>query len=195
MERTRLYRQGRVPEALQKKRREPRQVLGQGRQAARLDQALYARQERLVRLSRRVDQMVRGRHAERLGQLHRPASEEARQADRHHLRARRPRARGEAHHLSRAAQAGVPPGQCAEGKRGQARRPGDDLSADDPGDGLRHARLRADRRHPLGRVRRLLAGTRWRDASRTANRSFSSRPTRACAAGARSRSRPTPMRR
>ena len=102
--------------------------------------------------------MVRGRHPQRLRQLHRPASEEARQADRHHLRARRPRARGEAHHLSRAAQGRLPLGQRAEGERGQARRPGDDLSADDPGSGLRHARLRADRRHPFRRVRRLLAG-------------------------------------
>ena len=102
--------------------------------------------------------MVRGRHPQRLRQLHRPASEEARQADRHHLRARRPRARGEAHHLSRAAQGRLPLGQRAEGERGQARRPGDDLSADDPGSRLRHARLRADRRHPFRRVRRLLAG-------------------------------------
>ena len=39
----------------------------------------------LVRLSRRLDQMVRGRHAQRRRQLHRPPFEEARQAGRHHL--------------------------------------------------------------------------------------------------------------
>ena len=33
----------------------------------------------------RIDQMVRGRHTQRLGQLHRPASEEARRPGRHHL--------------------------------------------------------------------------------------------------------------
>ena len=130
-----------------------------GKEGKRLDwiRPYTPRQERLVRLSRRLDQMVRGRHPQRRRQLHRPASEEARQADRHHLGARRPRA-SEAHHLSRAAQGRLPLGQRAEGERGQARRPGDDLSADDPGSGLRHARLRADRRHPFRRVRRLLAG-------------------------------------
>ena len=40
----------------------------------------------------------------------------------------------------------------------QKRRPRHDLPADDPRGGLRDARLRAARRHPLGRVRRLLAG-------------------------------------
>ena len=40
----------------------------------------------------------------------------------------------------------------------QARRPRHHLSADDPGGGLRHARLRAHRRHSLRGVRRLLAG-------------------------------------
>ena len=58
---------------------------------------------------------------------------------------------------SRAASRGVPVGQRAAQPRGQARRPGDHLPADDPGSGLRHARLRAARRRAFGGVRRLLA--------------------------------------
>ena len=48
--------------------------------------------------------------------------------------------------------------QCTEGARRQKGRPRHDLSADDPGSGLRDAGLRADRRDPFRRVRRLLAG-------------------------------------
>ena len=138
-------------------RRQAGQVLGQGRQAHRLDQALHHRQEHFVRLSRYLDQMVRGRHAQRRRQLHRPASEEARQAGRHHLGAGRSQRPSQAHHLSRAAPRSLPPGQCAEGQRGQARRPGHDLSADDPRSRLRHAGLRPHRRGALDRVRRVLA--------------------------------------
>ena len=49
----------------------------------------------------------------------------------------------------------------------------------------RDARVRAHRRDPLGRLRRLLGHARCAGASRTAARSCSSPPTRACAAGAR----------
>ena len=66
--------------------------------------------------------------------------------------------RCQAHHLSRAARECLQVRQCAEGARRQARRPRHDLPADDPGSGLRHARLRAHRRDPFRRVRRLLAG-------------------------------------
>ena len=59
----------------------------------------------------------------------------------------------------------------------------------------RHARLRAHRRHPLGRVRRLLAGLARRPHRRLRLATSSSPPTRACAAAARFRSRPTPTRR
>ena len=48
--------------------------------------------------------------------------------------------------------------QCAQVDGRQPRRPRHHLLADDPRGGLRHARLRAHRRHPLGGVRRLLAG-------------------------------------
>ena len=51
---------------------------------------------------RRVDQMVRGRHAQRVVQLHRPASRHARRPGRDHLGRRRP-VRVQAHHLPRAA--------------------------------------------------------------------------------------------
>ena len=61
-------------------------------------------------------------------------------------------------HLSRAARAGLPARQRAQGPGRQEGRPGHDLHADDPRDGLRDARLRADRRDPFGGVRRLLAG-------------------------------------
>ena len=61
-------------------------------------------------------------------------------------------------HLPRAAPGGVQARQRAQGARGREGRSGHDLHADDPRDRLCHARLRADRRDPLGGVRRLLAG-------------------------------------
>ena len=48
--------------------------------------------------------------------------------------------------------------QRAQGQRRQTRRPRHHLPAHDPGSGLRHARLRAHRRHSFRGVRRLLAG-------------------------------------
>ena len=195
LEEKRLHRQGRVREALREERREAGQVLGQAGQADRLDQALHARQEHVLRLSRRLDQMVRGRHAQRLGQLHRPPPEEARRPGRHHLGARRSRRAPAPHHLSRAPPRGEHLRQRAQVDGRQARRPRHHLSADDPRGGLRHARLRAHRRHPFGGVRRLLAGLALPAASPTASRSLSSPPTRACAAARRSRSSTIPTRR
>ena len=84
----------------------PDKFWGKAGQAARLDQALYARQEHLLRLSRHLDQMVRGRHAQCQRQLHRPASEEARQQAAIIWEPDDPRRRRRAHHLSRAAQRG-----------------------------------------------------------------------------------------
>ena len=81
-----------------------------------------------------------------------------------------PNAQAQAHHLSRIAPRSLPPGQCAEGQRGQARRPRHHLSADDPGSGLRHARLRAHRRDAFHRVRRFLARLARGPHRRTANR-------------------------
>ena len=102
-------------------------------------------------------QMVRRRRAQRLGQLPRPPS--GRRA------AIRSRSSGKAtipptaatHHLSRAARRSLPLRQCAEGAGRAKGRPGHHLPADDPRGGRRHARLRADRRDPFDRVRRLLA--------------------------------------
>ena len=61
-------------------------------------------------------------------------------------------------HLPRAAPRGVPDGKRPAQPRRRPRRYGHDLPADDPRGRLRDARLRASRRDPLGRVRRLLAG-------------------------------------
>ena len=69
----------------------------------------------------------------------------------------------------------------------QEGRPRHHLSADDPRGGLRHARLRAHRRHPFGRVRRLLAGLARRPHRGLQVEASSSPPTKACAAAARCR--------
>ena len=92
----------------------------------------------------------------------------------HHLRASSP---SEVGHFANVL-------KCARRQEG---RPRHDLSADDPRGGLRDARLRADRRDPFDRVRRLLARRarrphRGREVARS-----SSPPTRACAAAARCR--------
>ena len=63
------------------------------------------------------------------------------------------------------------------------------ISADDPRGGFRHARPRAHRCHPLGGVRRVLAGRARR------GRSWSLPPTKGCAAARRSSSSTTPTRR
>ena len=101
----------------------------------------------------------------------------------------------EAHHLRRAPRAGLPLRQCAQGAGRQEGRPRHDLSADDPRGGLRDARLRAHRRDPFGRVRRLLARRARRAHRGLRSRLSSSPPTRACAAAARCRSRPMSTRR
>ena len=102
---------------------------------------------------------------------------------------------GREDHLSAAARARLQVRQRAEGARRQEGRPRHDLPADDPRGGLRDARLRAHRRGAFGRVRRLLAGQPRRPHRGCAIPSSSSRPTRACAAASRSRSRRTPTRR
>ncbi len=91
------------------------------------------------------------------GELHRPPPARPRRPDRDHLGAGRPERRAAAHHLRRAARAGLPDRQRAQGDGRRPRRPGGDLPADDPRGGLRHAGLRPDRRDPLGGVRGLLA--------------------------------------
>ena len=118
----------------------------------------------------------------------------ARRPGRHHLGGRRPDP-GREDHLPPAARAGVQVRQRAEGQRRQEGRPRHHLSADDPRGGLRDAGLRPHRRGAFGGVRRLLARQPRRPHRRLPTPSSSSRPTRACAAAGRSRSRRTPTRR
>ena len=74
--------------------------------------------------------------AQRLGQLPRPPSRQARRPDRHHLGGRRPGTRPQ-DHLSRAASRGLPLRQRAEGLGVQQGRPRHHLHADDPRGGGR----------------------------------------------------------
>ena len=84
---------------------------------------------------------------------------------------------------------------CCTIARRQEGRPRHHLHADDSRGGLRDARLRAHRRDPFRGVRRLLAGFARRPHRGLPSRRSSSPPTKACAAAARCRSRPTPTRR
>ena len=134
----------------------PQRLLGRAGQAHRLDEALPQGRERLLRPRQHLDQMVRGRRPERRLELHRPPSRQARRPDRDHLGGRRSLA-VQAHHLPPAARRSLQDGQHPAHPERQEGRPRHDLSADDPGSRLRDAGLRADRRHPFGGVRRLLA--------------------------------------
>ena len=134
----------------------PQRLLGRTGQAHRLDEALPQGRERLLRARQHLDQMVRGRRPERRLELHRPPSRQARRPDRDHLGGRRSLA-VQAHHLPAAARRSLQDGQHPAHPERQEGRPRHDLSADDPGSGLRDAGLRADRRHSFGGVRRLLA--------------------------------------
>jgi hypothetical protein len=80
---------GGVPGEICGLRRRPRRLLGRRGQADRLDQALHQGQEHLLRARPDLDQVVRGRHAQRLGQLRRPPPRHPRRPDRDHLGAGR----------------------------------------------------------------------------------------------------------
>ena len=69
---------------------DPDAFWGEHGQAARLDRALHPGQAHLLRLPQRLDQVVRGRQAQRLRQLHRPPPRHPRRPDRDHLGERRP---------------------------------------------------------------------------------------------------------
>ena len=73
-----------------------------------------------LRLPRRLDQVVRGRQAQRLGQLHRPPPRHPRRPDRDHLGERRP-GRRRAHQLPRAARRGLEVRQRAARPRASRR--------------------------------------------------------------------------
>ena len=128
-------------------------------------------------------------------QLHRPPSRQARRPDGDHLGRRRSRASRSTITYRELHEQVVPLRQRAEGARRQEGRPRHDLHADDPRGRLRDARLRAHRRGPFGRLRRLLAGLARRPHRGLRSRRSSSPPTRACAAAARCRSRPMSTRR
>ena len=161
-----------LPGHVPAQRRRPRRLLGRAGQAHRLDQALHQGQEHLLRARQCLDQMVRGRHAQRLGQLHRPPSGQ-RAATRPRSSGRatiRPRTRSityrELHErVCRFA-------NVLKAQRRQEGRPRHHLPADDPGGGLRHAGLRPHRRGAFGGVRRLLAGQPGRPHRGLRTRSF-----------------------
>ena len=100
--------------------------------------------------------MVRGRHHQRIDELHRPSSCQPCRSDRDYLGRRQP-GRLEAHHIPTAARARLPSRQCAEEPRRGEGRYGYDLSAHDPGSRLCHAGLRSHRSRPFHRVRRFFA--------------------------------------
>ena len=77
----------------------------------------------------------------------------------------------------------------------KTRRPRHHLPADDPGSGLRHARLRAHRRHSFRRVRRLFAGFARGPHRRLQVESSDHGRRGSCAAAAKCRSRPMPTKR
>ena len=156
MGQARLCRPGQVPRHVCALGQRSQRLLGRAGQAGRLDQALHQGREHLVRARQHLDQMVRGRRAQRRLELHRPASRQARRPDRDHLGGRQP-LRVEAHHLSAAARRSLQVRQHPAHPQRQEGRPRHHLSADDSGSRLRDAGLRADRRDPFGGVRRLLA--------------------------------------
>jgi hypothetical protein len=154
--RERAYRRRQVQGDVRRLDRRSRGVLGRAWQAHRLDQALHQGEGCQLRAGQHLDQVVRGRHAERLLQLRRPPCRDARRPDGDHLGAGRPERRGQAHHLSRAAERSLQDGQYPRGHGRAERRPRHPLPADDPRGGLRDAGLRTDRRDPLHRLRGLL---------------------------------------
>ena len=106
------------------------------------------------RLPAAVRALVRRRRDQPVPQRRRPLAGDAGRPARADLRLHRNRA-GTDLHLCRVVAPGPGDGGSDAVARGRQGRSGADLHADDPGGGLRHAGLRADRRDPLGRVRRL----------------------------------------
>ena len=145
------------------RRRRSRSLLGRLGARARVDQAVGHGAR--VEAARR--EVVRRRQAQRQRQLRRPPrAQRAPQQGRDHLgrRARRPPHA----HLLGSLSRGEPVRERAEGPRRQARRPRRDLPAADPRAGDRDARVRAHRRDPLRRVRRLQRGVAARPHQRLA---------------------------
>ena len=187
MGQTRLCRRRQISGDVRAVAEGPRRVLGRARQAHRLDQALHQGQERLVRSAQRLDQMVRGRRHQRRASIASTAiCPSAPTRPRSSGKATIPRKSKHITYAELAEQVGRF-ANVLEGARRQEGRPRHHLSADDPRGGLRDARLRAHRRDPFDRVRRLLARRAGRPHRGRDNRRSSSPPTRACAAAARCR--------
>ena len=102
-----------------------------------------------------------------------------------------------ARHITYAAAARrrLPDGQRAQGAWRAQGRPGRPLPADDPRGGLRHAGLRADRRDPFDRLRRLLARCAGQPDQRLRSQDRHHRRLRAARRQEDRRSRPIRMRR
>ena len=113
--------------------KDPNGFWAEAGQAHPLDEALHQGEEHLLRSAQRLDQMVRGRRHQRLLQLRRPSSRQARRSGRDHLGRRRSERRSQ-DHLSRTARRSAEIRQCAEGARRQEGRPRHDLHADDSRD-------------------------------------------------------------
>ena len=129
----------------------------QARERLDLDQALHAGEGHELRRERPARPLVRGRPTERVGELPRSSSHEARGSNRDPVGARRPERTAPHVELPGAARARVPGRERVEAARRAEGRPRHDLHADDSADGHRDAGLRADRRSALRGVRRLLA--------------------------------------
>ena len=174
---------------------DPNGFWGEHGQAHRLDQALHQGQEHLLstRTTSRSNGTRTARSTSRANCIDRHL-EDARRPGRHHLGGRRPDPRRE-DHLPPAARARLQVRQRAEGQRRQEGRPRHHLPADDPRGGLRHARLRAHRRRPLGGVRRLLARQPRRPHRRCRLQVHHHRRRGRARRHGRSRSRRTPTRR
>ena len=191
----RLHRRRRqVPRNVRPLDRRSERLLGRPCQAPALVPRSNADQEHDLRSAQCLDQVVRGRHAQRLPNCIDRHLPDARRSGRDHLGRRRRRGR-QAHHLPRTARRGVPLGQRAAQPQRREGRPRHDLSADDSRGRLRDAGLRP----ASARSTRWCSAASRRNcspaASRTASPRWSSPPTKACAAAARCRSRPTSTRR
>ena len=129
----------------------PARFLGRSGGRHRLDRKA---ENRVRSERRRLRPLVRRRRLQHLLQRGRPPRRcRARRADGDHLRlaARRAKTR---HHLSSPADRDPGARRHAARPRRAKGRPGHSLYADGAGGGVRHAGLRAHRRHPLGGVRR-----------------------------------------
>ena len=132
----------------------PARLLGGAGRAPHLGQEVG----RGARVGCAVREVVRRRNAQRRGELRRPARGRRQRRPGRVPLDRRAGGRHPRHHLPPAQGRGVQGRERADQPRGEEGRPGRDLHADDPGDRVRDARLRAPRRPAHGGVRRVFGG-------------------------------------